>query len=95
MFYAKLITDKYQEPTVGAYDNRPLNFEVHAYETKAARQAAIDAKWEAGGNGFKCTRPAVVAYFGWNFSVVDGTCGYAGAEEDMDRMSSPPQDLSN
>lgn len=81
MFYAKFISNKYDTPTVGAYDGSPLNFTIYAFETKAERQAAIDAMWEAGGNGFKLTRKDVEGYYGREF-YIDANGEVTGDPED-------------
>jgi hypothetical protein len=77
MFYAKLIENKFDSPTV--YDGptrlgTPYNFTLFAFETKAARQEAIDKKWNDGGNGFKVTRKDVDGYLGEFTICSDGRC---------------------
>lgn len=69
MFYAKFVSSKYDTPTVYNNTNRPENFAVCAFETEIERDAEINAAWERGGNGFKCTVQDVVRYFGFGFVV--------------------------
>jgi len=67
MFYAMIFTTPDATPTTR--DGVPDNFEVHAFDTQAERQNAIDAAWSAGGNGLKVARPAVIRFYGRAFVV--------------------------
>lgn len=69
MFYAKFIRRATDTPTVANNTNKPLNFTIRGFETRAARQYAINAAWNAGGNGFPVTRKDVEGYYGRDFAL--------------------------